>query len=160
MAERLPNNCAELLDKFAIALFNNPKAKIGFEVECTCSGKNKFVLCFNCSNKKYWFSAVNEQWVRVNLDRVFKKTWPTLMLRPMNFISIEQLSKDYKISKEDVCRTIFRKLKKSCECNCCNEPTFHSDCAEYMFTNDYDDKVYSSPVLKSLSELLIWLDLN
>lgn len=161
MAERLPDNCAELVDKFAIALLNDAKAKLGFEIECTRSGKNKFMLCFKKTNgNKYLFSAVNEQFMQVNLDNIFRKAWPTLMLRPMKFVSIEQLSNDYKINKEDICHAIFRKLRKSCSYSCSNEPTFYSTCAEFMFNDDYDETVYKSPVFRNLTEILVWLDLN
>lgn len=154
MGERLPQNCAEHVDKFAVAMFNDPKAKLGFEIKCTCSGKNKFMLCFKKTNgKRYWLSAVDEQLMQVNLDSIFKKAWPTLMLRPMKFVSIEQLSNDYKINKEDICHAIFKKLRKSCSYSCSNEPTFY-------LTYGYDETVYESPVFRSLAEILVWLDLN
>lgn len=163
MSRKLQMNYAEIVDGLAKTLLDDAEAMFGFEVRCTPGGKNKFTLCIKSHNgKKYNFSADNESLMEVSLDNIVRKSWPTLMLRPRDFISINAFSQDFNINKEDIHSAIVRKIKRSCNQapNSIHDAKFWCADAEFYFSDDYDHNIYKSPQFNSFDEFLIWLDLN
>ena len=159
MIEKLPNDCALLLDIFANAL--NKDAKLGFCIETT-STKNKYYLAMcindNVSMLKIAYDAINVS----HIGKTFNAVWPYFIFKPQHFISIDDLCNKFNLDRNDVARAIFIKLKQKIKAELCLQHKYY-DCIKgvNIYTDFCIDAAYmSTPFFKSFTEFLIWIDLN
>lgn len=168
MVEKLPKNCIPLLDSLAKSLHED--AILGFKVE-TSKTKNKFILAISVG-KTVWHLSISYALLTASkVGRAFYKAWPDFLLRPINFISIDDFCSKFKLDKENIAYAVFDSLKQKMKaelkwCTSSSEGVKirgqlqHGSLLWSTYYSDVNVKEPSTPYFKSFSEFLVWIDLN
>lgn len=151
MRERIPDKCSYLLDKLANAMC--PKAIIGFDVGCT-SIKNMFKLCIKpLSGDPIYLSVGWDQITVPVIFALFAAKHPDFLLKPIRFISADDLCRKYEIDKDELAISVLKRIR-----------TFFNDHLKWQksisIASSDSSKASCTPEFKSFHEFLIWLDLG
>lgn len=164
MVERLPKNCAHLLDNFEKTF--GDKARLGVGVLCTKGGKNRFYLKVDLGTTGTGMSAALRIYkVKCAYDDItvpaigdmFSKIYPDFLMKPTGFMPLTKLVDEFKLDKETLARNVMQKVKSTMSAN-----LKHFACIDgvsiYAATNGNEQKPVSK--FKSFNEFMIWVDLN
>lgn len=151
MRERIPDKCAYLLDKLANAMC--PEAIIGFDVGCT-GNKNKFELCIKPLGDDLIY--LSTRWNQITVPTVFNlfaAKHPDFLLKPIHFISVDDLCSKYDIDKDELASSVLKRIR-----------TLFNATLEWQnsvsIASSNSSKAICTPKFKSFHEFLIWLDLS
>lgn len=166
MRETLPKDCTSILDSFAKTFSND--ARLGVEVGCTASGKNKFKLKVEfCSPYKLYFVNINYNSITIPaIGKLFNAVYPDFLLKTTSFMPLDKLADHFKIDKAMLAFEVMKSLKATfkttmkqyyhAEEGVCITLSTSSFCG-YSYKKD---DLLATPKFKSFSEFLVWVDLN
>jgi hypothetical protein len=165
MVERLPKDCAVVVENLAKALGHD--LKLGVRVECGKLG-NRFKLVaadkYGKIDQKVFlvktaYDDVNVPGIKSMLDAV----WPDFMLKPTPFMPIDRLVSDFKLDKEQLAAAILKGIRGKMKKNLSTWGGKNGICVYVQKNAYYNNESFTSgemPRFKSFSEFLVWVDLN
>lgn len=163
MVERLPKNCARLLDNFEKTF--GDKARLGVKVLCTKGGKNRFYLKVDLGTTgKGMLAALRIYKVKCAYDDItvpaigdmFSKIYPDFLMKPTQFMPLTKLVNEFKLDKEALARNVMQRVKSTMTAN-----LKHFACIDgvSIYAADGNEQKPISK-FKSFNEFMIWVDLN
>ena len=163
MVERLPKNCAHLLDNFEKTF--GDKARLGVKVLCTKGGKNRFYLKVDLGTTGTGMSAALRIYkVKCAYDDItvpaigdmFSKIYPDFLLKPTPFMPLTKLVDEFKLDKEALAHNVMQRVKSAMSAN-----LKHFACIDGVSIYAADGNEQKSiSKFKSFNEFMIWVDLN